>query len=192
MKCLDWDRSSNFFCAGGFSFPTNLFVIWCGLWPLWEVTQAFHKMLIFDFFILWKAIEQSLEEFGMLASETGGELVGWGSCIPVSVGDFFLRAWQKCQWWLHHWANAQSISGLCPQKNLSFKNPDRVCNSPMPAIIFVIFCLLIWVMGAFSPGLTLWWPRTHAPLFSQYLQWEKPVSSIFFFRYQDLDFQCEN
>lgn len=38
----------------------------------------------------------------MPASETGGELVGWGSCVPVSVGAFFLRAWQKCQRWGSH------------------------------------------------------------------------------------------
>lgn len=38
----------------------------------------------------------------MPASKTEGELVGWDSCVPVSVGAFFLRAWQKCQRWGSH------------------------------------------------------------------------------------------
>lgn len=58
MKCLDWGKCCNF-CIWGFSFPTDHFLIWHGLWPLCGVTQASHKMFIFAFFILWKATDQS-------------------------------------------------------------------------------------------------------------------------------------
>lgn len=130
----------------------HLFLIWHGLWPLCEVTQASHKILMFAFFILWKATDQSLEEFGMLASETGGELVEWGSYVHVSVGDFFPQSLAKvpvvasspsqcsqCFWSL-------SIKGFIfqePWQGLQF--PHAYNN------FFVIFCLLTWVRGAFSP-----------------------------------------
>lgn len=128
-------------------------------------------MLIFAFFILWKTTDQRLEEFGMLASETGGELVRWWSCVPVFVGAFFLRAWQKCQHWGSHTLLFLCVYGLSSLSQCmkyfwslstkGFKNPDRVCNFPMLAITFCDFLPL-----SVCKGCVFFWPHTVVTMYS--------------------------
>lgn len=85
----------------------------------------------------------------MLASETGGELVGWGSCVHVSVRDVFsqslakvvtssLSQCSKCFWSLHKRIYfSRTLTGFAVLPCLQY--------------FFVLFCLLTWVRGAFSP-----------------------------------------
>lgn len=175
-----------------FSPTPLLYLVWTKevAWPLREVTQASHKMLVFAILILWEATDQRFRGVWDACLQTWRGTCETGIVCPRVCRSCFPEPCQKRPCWDWHLLFLFCVSVYGPSslnqcskcfrstctKGFSFRSPARVCDSHMVAITCVIFCLLIWVQKCIFS-----WSDTMVTLFLQRLQWGKnsPFSILF-------------
>lgn len=106
----------------GLLFPDASF-IWHELkrlpWPLCEVTQASHKMLVFAFLILWEAIDQRFRGVWDACLQTWRASCETRTTCPCVCRSCFSEPWQKCQCWDLHTLCMSSWISVCGPSSLN-------------------------------------------------------------------------